>query len=222
METEKRCSKCGETQPLSEFVKDAQRKDGLYPQCRACGKQYREDHREELAIRAEEYRKNHREEAAAYNRKYQQDHREECTKRSADWRHANPVRAAAKCRRWRQAHPERAAGVTRRYRQANLNKHAAGEHRRRARKLGATVEAVDIEAVWAYWGPMCAYCGATEPLEIDHIASLSQGGPHSFDNLCVACRSCNSSKGAKKLIEWMWWKARVCEPTIMGVEQMGL
>jgi len=63
--------------------------------------------------------------------------------------------------------------------------------------------------VWEREGYTCAYCGSTENLTIDHIVALADGGSHSLDNLTVACMSCNCSKGAKPLIEWLSWKTRL-------------
>lgn len=48
----------------------------------------------------------------------------------------------------------------------------------------------------------CVYCGATEKLSLDHVHPVSRGGDNSIDNLVTACRSCNSSKGAKDKEEW--------------------
>ena len=47
----------------------------------------------------------------------------------------------------------------------------------------------------------CAYCGNSGG-EVDHIIPLARGGTHSIGNLTSSCRSCNSSKGSKLLIEW--------------------
>jgi hypothetical protein len=69
----KRCSKCGEVKPVSEFSKDKSRKDGLQRQCKSCVKQYNQDHREEK----KQYYQDHREERKQYNRQYNQDHKEE-------------------------------------------------------------------------------------------------------------------------------------------------
>ncbi len=46
----------------------------------------------------------------------------------------------------------------------------------------------------------CCYCLTSEqnsgiPLTIDHIISRSQGGKTRFENICLACRSCNEYKG---------------------------
>ena len=45
----------------------------------------------------------------------------------------------------------------------------------------------------------CCYCLTQEinsgiALSFDHILPLSKGGATSFDNLCLACRSCNEFK----------------------------
>src|SRR5258708_30649752 len=49
----------------------------------------------------------------------------------------------------------------------------------------------------------CAYCLTSEaisglPLTIDHIQPTSLGGETTFDNLCLACRSCNEFKANRK------------------------
>jgi len=52
-------------------------------------------------------------------------------------------------------------------------------------------------------GATCAYCGAEHDLTIDHILAVAAGGSDDLDNLCVACRSCNASKWANPLSEWL-------------------
>lgn len=48
----------------------------------------------------------------------------------------------------------------------------------------------------AYWGNACWMCGA-DACSLDHVKPVSKGGPHMLANFRPACRSCNSSKGAK-------------------------
>jgi hypothetical protein len=48
----------------------------------------------------------------------------------------------------------------------------------------------------------CGYCGAQHFLSLDHLVPVSKGGPDTGDNVVWACRSCNSSKGARDLLEW--------------------
>jgi predicted RNA-binding Zn-ribbon protein involved in translation (DUF1610 family) len=55
-------------------------------------------------------------------------------------------------------------------------------------------------------GTRCRYCetelSSTERTA-DHVVPLCRGGAHSIDNLVIACRSCNSSKGRKTLEQWL-------------------
>lgn len=48
-------------------------------------------------------------------------------------------------------------------------------------------------------GPRCAYCPeilTRENFTVDHIRPIARGGLTVLANLTVACRSCNSRKGA--------------------------
>jgi 5-methylcytosine-specific restriction endonuclease McrA len=49
----------------------------------------------------------------------------------------------------------------------------------------------------------CAYCGAADDLTLDHLIPRLRDGSDAADNLVCACRSCNSSKGARDLMDWM-------------------
>ncbi len=52
-------------------------------------------------------------------------------------------------------------------------------------------------------GKICNYCGSSDDLTLDHIFPIKLGGTDDAENLIFACRSCNSSKGKKDLMEWM-------------------
>jgi hypothetical protein len=49
----------------------------------------------------------------------------------------------------------------------------------------------------------CCYCGGSERLSVDHLIPTQRGGANAGDNLVWACRSCNSSKGARDALEWL-------------------
>ena len=50
----------------------------------------------------------------------------------------------------------------------------------------------------------CQYCGARGgKLECDHVMPFSLGGSHEDENLVTSCKSCNRSKRAKRLEEWV-------------------
>lgn len=64
----------------------------------------------------------------------------------------------------------------------------------------------DDEKIKLLSGNKCSYCGATDNLALDHIFPQKLGGKDAGDNLIYACRSCNSSKGKKDLMEWMGYR----------------
>jgi len=49
----------------------------------------------------------------------------------------------------------------------------------------------------------CVYCGASENLSTDHLIPQNRGGGNSADNLVLACKTCNSSRGDKGIFEWL-------------------
>ena len=54
-------------------------------------------------------------------------------------------------------------------------------------------------------GSSCRYCGSNDgPFDIDHILAVANGGSNDPSNLCVACSTCNRSKGARTLEELGW------------------
>lgn len=79
--------------------------------------------------------------------------------------------------------------------------------KRRALKKGAViirgVTKEDLEYLREMQSGLCAYCSEAEPLTLDHVVPLSKGGQHESYNCVLACKPCNSSKGAKSLEEFL-------------------
>lgn len=48
----------------------------------------------------------------------------------------------------------------------------------------------------------CPYCGNRSDLCQEHIIPLEMSGPPGPHNITFSCKSCNSSKGSRDLIEW--------------------
>lgn len=77
-------------------------------------------------------------------------------------------------------------------------------HMYRARKWGVT-----ITLTWDDWVCMideadgsCYYCGADDrKLSVDHVLPLSRGGPHSIENLVMACAGCDTRKANRTPVE---------------------
>lgn len=66
----------------------------------------------------------------------------------------------------------------------------------------------DDEKIKLQTGQICNYCGSTENLALDHIFAQKHGGKDDAENLIFACRSCNSSKGKKDLMEWITYRKK--------------
>lgn len=64
----------------------------------------------------------------------------------------------------------------------------------------------DDEKIKLQTGLICNYCGSNEKLALDHIFPQKSGGKDDAENLIFSCRSCNSSKGKKDLMEWMIYR----------------
>jgi hypothetical protein len=51
-------------------------------------------------------------------------------------------------------------------------------------------------------GAECAYCGKIAT-QVDHVIPHKQGGPTTLGNGIPACTSCNASKGAQNVTDWL-------------------
>lgn len=89
--------------------------------------------------------------------------------------------------------------------QSNRAKLREYDHRRRAReKVGQGFTSADVLRLLDQQENRCFYCAASlAGYEVDHRIPLSRGGTNSPDNIVVACRGCNRSKGAKTAEEFM-------------------
>ena len=77
----KRCTKCGEIKPFSEFHRDARTKDGLMCQCKACRHKYHEQNREKTIEYNRKYHEQNREKTIEYNHKYYEQNQDKMIER---------------------------------------------------------------------------------------------------------------------------------------------
>lgn len=115
---------------------------------------------------------------------------------------------------------ERAKAFAKKYKQSDLAKAADARWRaskkclqyqqvyqakRRAHKRTVSFndyDKDDILILFSRFDNMCAYCGESKPLTLDHFIPLSKGGVDSFENIIPACKTCNSSKGNRDAEVW--------------------
>ena len=106
-----------------------------------------------------------------------------------------PYLASGMCSRHLDAH----------YRATNPGRFAAAGARRRLGEQNGMTRTDRAESARyrnLNLGSPCAYCG--EPADTsDHIKAISSGGTDHWWNLAACCKSCNSSKGGKELLEFL-------------------
>lgn len=103
-------------------------------------------------------------------------------------------------RRYRLEHPEAA----RKWWATNAEKHRLYQSNRRFRlAAGPGVTERDWLRLVSRFAGRCAYCGCRpDRVHMDHVLPLKRGGQHSIGNVLPACRSCNTSKGSRLLVDW--------------------
>ncbi len=95
----------------------------------------------------------------------------------------------------------------REYYERHPQRRAMDRERRRARENETKVSDLTL-AQWqdmlVHFNGHCAYCNRPfMKLNQEHVIPLSRGGNHTASNIVPACRSCNSRKGRRTLMEWL-------------------
>lgn len=180
---EQQCRRCNSVKPASEFGSERANRDGLKPYCRPC-----------MAAKARDRRTNP--EVKARNAAYDKAYRAANPERLAEW--AKSPQRLAKSSEWRRK-PEVKL-------QMLINQHA-----QLARDHGVfsdfTVQ--DWLDLLEEFDHACAYCHKRDTrMEIEHMTPLSRGGANHRDNVVPACRSCNSRKSSRTLLEFAGLQTR--------------
>jgi 5-methylcytosine-specific restriction endonuclease McrA len=204
---EKKCLRCGQLKPLGEFYNSAASKDGKGIWCKSCDNS------------------NHTLYAGARRSQYREDpeFRNEIQKRREEVR-AQSTTQSKECRRCKQVKPFEefyirmefkdglfsyckscCIGLASDWTAGNPGKsteiHVRANRKRRA--LLSEVEydeTINIVDLYIRDGGICGICNMECEIQdatIDHEVPISLKGPHIWDNIQLAHRSCNSRKGAQ-------------------------
>jgi hypothetical protein len=73
----KRCSKCGDEKPPTEFRRDRSRKDGRYPQCKACERRWQQEHADYMGEIHRRWQEANRDKKRAQDRRYRERKRQD-------------------------------------------------------------------------------------------------------------------------------------------------
>ena len=173
----KKCSRCKQMKDPSEFGKDKSRPDGLNIACKKC--------------------------KSEANLKYRQNNRQAYLKSKNDSHKRNIEHELQYKKNYYIQNRVAIIAYQKNYAKKNPTKRSKIKSAYRGRKKSVSFLVLDKEIQKIKSSP-CFACGAAERIEIDHIIPLSKGGRHSIGNLMPLCRSCNSSKSNKLLIEWKY------------------
>lgn len=151
------------------------------------------------------YRDKNRERLLQQERDHHQSRKSDrnSARRSRYATHSDSERAAAKERYWRNPDSRIASAID--WAQSNPERRQAHRSTRKAAKRAAGVylfTGQDWLRLCRRFNDLCAYCGQKKPLTQDHVVPIARGGHHALGNILPACMSCNSSKGARLLVEW--------------------
>jgi 5-methylcytosine-specific restriction endonuclease McrA len=210
----KRCTRCREEKPLSDFPSDKSRKDGLANKCRPCCYEQWKSWRERNLEHSKTYQRNYRSANPEKVKEWAGRHKKPDPSKAAEWTRKwaakNVERVRAKQAEYREVTKQRRADYSRRRRLANPEYDRQNAARYKARKRGNTVEKVDYKAIAERDGDVCHLCaspidpnaGKFAPLSrtFDHVIPLSRGGPHSMANVKVAHWVCNTRKNNRLVI----------------------
>lgn len=134
------------------------------------------------------------------------------------WRDANPtppdtrkgrVRDRSKVNTtmavWRESNREGLRAASREWYAANPDKRRVKEQARRARarKAEGKFSLADVERITKGQNGLCACCGSSRKLTIDHIVPLSKGGSNWPSNIQMLCSPCNTRKKDRDPVEFM-------------------
>lgn len=183
----KKCASCLEVKPLSEFYKDANRKDGLYPRCKKChyktANKWRKNNLEKVEADRKERRASYRETERRYARQWAKDHPDRVHEKLEEWRTANPEYG----KNWRKNNKDKI-------------KNYAATRKARLAGNGGDLTVEEWHAILDFYDHRCLCCGRDDvKLTIDHVLPILHGGKHSADNVQPLCGPCNSRKKDKHI-----------------------
>ena len=201
--------------------------------CRPCKRKrdsvYRNNNAEKVSLRKKEYRVNNADKVREGYLRWLLENKDKKSQADKRWALTNPNKVRENHKRWRakdenkakvnkitgawrEKNKEKSAQQGRSWSKRNKDKANAKTHARRARKINAPGNGVSAEQENQlkkdYCG-ICPYCGKAKKLELEHIIPLYKGGAHDVENVTVACKSCNSEKGAKSLVMFLYRRVQL-------------
>jgi 5-methylcytosine-specific restriction endonuclease McrA len=183
--------------------------------CAPCVRESYRKNKEAIRARAKTVRDNNKERYSRYGQEDYQKHkakrktcvaqyvdknRDAIREKQREYYQSNKEARRAKIAEWQAKNPEKYKEIKRAgtLNRLALKKNAEGRH---------TIH--DIKRIHNDQKGICNACSCDliDGYHVDHIVPLARGGSNWPDNLQLLCPSCNTSKGAKTMEEFMKKKA---------------
>lgn len=195
----RRCKHCYSLLPDNEFdLHDSGNRRNV---CIRCNKEYKQqyyqDNKADLSLKAALRYAENPEPAKRRASKWYYAHIEAAHTQSLNWGRRNPEKRRLYCKISYERHPETSRASCAR-RRARI-KEAVGSYSKDDLKRLIQSQRDGGGVLRCWW------CG--DPINgsyhADHRIPLNQGGTNNIDNICIACPTCNLSKGDKMPWEWI-------------------
>ena len=121
---------------------------------------------------------------------------------NARWRERNREKHLRSLRSWHENNRDHSREMNRVWQRNNRQRKRVIDQKRRASTAANGKFIITPREVKRLYSQPCSACGSNENITLDHIVPLSRGGRHSVGNLQPLCKSCNSSKKDRLMIEW--------------------
>ena len=152
-----------------------------------------------------------------YKKQWYQANKERIREKNTDnvrkWRVLNKARDRGHYMKWKSANKEKIRTSNRKYFSSPRGRfvQAAYHYRRKTQSIGLTKDLIQLvyeENILRFGKLTCELCYKDIKFgedSIEHFIPLSRGGNNYRENLGIAHRKCNSSKGNKTLEEYYKW-----------------
>ena len=203
----KKCTNCDRELPLEKFHKHAKGKYGRASWCKRCCVAYDASPKRKAA--------NIKYEASPKGKNTRTKYRASPERKAADVKYRSSVKRKAANAKYKASpkgkavikaylvSPEGKAAQAK-YRaspERKVKNARYGFKRRSPFNINPELTTADWNKILNLWKNRCAYCGAEDDLEQDHIIPVSRGGKHEAANVIPSCRKCNIIKGDKSINE---------------------
>jgi hypothetical protein len=118
----KKCNKCKEVKPYSEFYKYKTGKDGFRSSCKYCQKQWRKENKEKINQYRKQYYKENKDKIKQQTKQYHQENKEKINQRKKQYREENKERIKQYQKQYFEENKEKMKQQTKQYYKENKEK----------------------------------------------------------------------------------------------------